>query len=92
MMNALTRTRGDRWLYAFCLDAEEWHGCTDTLEGCVIEALCDASSFGLETLFVALGRKMTKAECEEHGETWPWYEVNPREALRIVFPAQEVGR
>jgi hypothetical protein len=88
MTNAMTRCRGDRWLYAFSLAAEEWHGCYETLERCVDEMLrCEPDFCG--AAFFALGRKMKKQKCEEHGVEWPWYEVKPRLALRIEFPAKE---
>lgn len=88
----VTAARSERWLWAMYLEAEEWRGCFVHLE----EALADAMRSGKwepgRAVYVALGRKMTAAECAEWGVEWPWYEVETRGALRVEFCGSEGER
>ena len=85
----IVRQRGDRWLISFDLEADEWHGCKKTLE----EAINYAEEYRVDyyipadaPVYIALGLPMRKAECEEWGQEWPWYQVDRATALRIHLP------
>jgi len=87
--SAIVRHRGDRWLISFDLEADEWHGCKKTLE----EAINYAEEYRIDyyipadaPVYVALGIPMPKAECENWGQEWPWYQVDRATALRIHLP------
>jgi hypothetical protein len=88
----VTAVRCERWLWAMYLEAEEWRGCFVHLEEAVADAMRSGKWEPGGAVFVALGRKLTAAECAEWGVEWPWYEVEPRGALRVEFCAVEKER
>lgn len=85
----LVRHRGGKWLWTWSLDADEWNGCCDTLEEAIEDAM---KSLEWEVVapgspcYFAHGRKLPKAECDEWGLDWPWYQVDREAALKIFMP------
>ncbi len=85
----LVRLARGRWLYSFSLDAETWIGCCKKLEDAVEMAFREASEEGLEAgskIYFAHGYPMPKAECDNLGLDWPWYQVDPDDAITILLP------
>jgi len=88
-MARLVRHARGRWLYAFSLDAEEWNGCCKNIEDAIIQAFRDAHDDELKAgtpIFFAHGYRLPKSECDEWGMEWPWYQVDPKDALTILLP------
>jgi hypothetical protein len=88
MSARLTHHRGGKWLWSWTLDAEDWNGCFDTLEDAITDAMewrdMDIVDDDAPAYF-AHGRKISKAECEERGLDWPWYQVDRDAALKIFM-------
>jgi len=85
----LVRHRGGKWLWAWSLEAEEWNGCCATLEEAIEDAIKSREWDGVEPdapCYFAHGYKLTKAECDEWGLDWPWYQVERETAMRIFMP------
>lgn len=80
-----------KWLWATCLDADEWHGAHATLEDAINDGYEHLALMGETTMpiYVAHGRRVSKAECEEWGVEWPWYQVDPETAIRVRLPSAE---
>ena len=85
----LVRLPRGRWLYAFSLDAEAWGGCCKNLEDAIEMAFREAADEEREAgtkIYFAHGCPMPKAECENLGLEWPWYQVDPKDAITILLP------
>jgi len=85
----LVRLARGRWLYAFSLDAETWSGCCKNLDDAVEMAFREAADEEREAgtkIYFAHGYPMRKSECDNLGLDWPWYEVDPADAITIILP------
>lgn len=85
----LVRLARGRWLYSFSLEAETWSGCCKNLEDAVEMAFREASDEEREAgtaIFFAHGYPLPKAECDNLGLGWPWYQVDPAAAITILLP------
>ena len=85
----LVRLARGRWLYAFSLDAESWSGCCKNLEDAIEMAFREAGIDEREAgtaIYFAHGYPMPKAECDNMGLEWPWYQVDPDDAITILLP------
>lgn len=85
----LVRHPRGKWLYTTTLDAEEWMGCTATLEQCLDDAAAYLADEGLPAdtpIFVAHGWPLPKRECDEWGMDWPWYQVEREQAMKVCMP------
>ena len=85
----LVRLARGRWLYSFSLDAETWSGCCKNLDDAVEMAFREAADEEREAgtpIYFAHGHPMRKGECDDLGLEWPWYLVDPAEAITILLP------
>jgi hypothetical protein len=85
----LVRLARGRWLYAFSLDAEAWGGCCKNLDDAIEMAFREAADEEREAgtkIYFAHGCPMPKAECDSLGLEWPWYGVDPKDAITILLP------
>lgn len=84
-----------KWLWSFSLEAETWNGGFPTMEGALQDAIRQFEDLFVTNskdpleVFVCHGRPLPKAECDEWGLDWPWYNVEPKEALRVLIPRQQ---
>jgi hypothetical protein len=79
----LVRQPRHKWFSSYdneCSDG--WWGPHDTVEAAALECY---SNNGTERIFVAQGRKLTKAELEERGDEYTW-EVDTLHAFEIKLP------
>lgn len=85
----LVKHRGGKWLWAWSLEADQWNGCWATLEEAIADAMKSRQWDGVEAdapCYFSHGYKIPKAECDEWGLDWPWYQVECKTALRIFMP------
>lgn len=78
-----------KWLYASSPESEEWSGGFKTLEEAIDDAIETVRINGFDeetTLWFAHGKPLTKSECEEVGQEWPYYAIDPNTSLRISLP------
>ena len=88
-MERIVRLARGRWLYSFSLDAETWSGCCKNLDDAVEMAFREAADEEREAgtpIYFAHGHPMRKGECDDLGLEWPWYEVDPADAITILLP------
>lgn len=89
----LVRLARGRWFYAFSLDAEFWGGCCKNLEDAIEMAFREAADEEREAgtpIYFAHGSPMRKAECENLGLEWPWYQGDTDDAITILLPTSKL--
>ena len=83
-LEGLKRKPRHKWFAHTELSAENgWTGPHDHIEAAARAALLAWEAEG-DTCYIAQGRKLTKAECEEQGAEYTW-EVDTRHAIKLVL-------
>lgn len=88
-MSKLTKYKRGRWMYSIgTLEAEEWFGCTKTIDELLTEAEEDIRHQKLPQdtpIFICQGIPLPKSECDAHGVDWPYYERDGKTAFKVVL-------
>jgi hypothetical protein len=74
-----------KWFSSDSKDAENgWYGPHKTVEEAIID--CASNWFGGEQIFIAQGYKLTKLQREEYGDPEYDWEVDSRNAFKVILP------
>lgn len=87
-MNEIKTHKGGKWFWTWNPTDELWNGGFKSIIDAINDAIKEMNELECETrsIYVAHGRKLPKAECEEWGINYPFYAVTQETALQVILP------